>query len=112
MSVFHYFSNLDYAEQVLEEMIRVSKTNAQIAILDIPDLSKRDAAESYRQGQLSAGEYECLYADYQHFYYDKAWFALIAEQLKLTISLFDQELPGYGNAPYRFNVVLSKQAQA
>ena len=107
-SVFHYFPNFEYAKLALKEIVRISKSNGKIAILDLPDLAKRDAAERYRQGELSPHEYKRLYADYQHLYYDKSYFQAMGEQMNLTLSIFDQDLPGYGNAPYRFNVIFTK----
>lgn len=107
-SIFHYFPDLEYADQALQEMQRITKPGGQIAILDVPDLAKRAEAEHYRQGQLTVAEYKRLYAEYTHLYYAQSWFQEIAAQLNLEGALANQNLPRYGNAPYRFNAFFTK----
>jgi len=111
-SVFQYFSDLNYARQVVQAMVRIVQPGGQVAILDLPDMAKREAAESYRRGQLPPAAYERLYAGLPHCYYAKAWFQVLATELRLTCRIFDQALPGYGNAPYRFNVLFQRSASS
>jgi len=105
-SVFQYFPNLIYAEKVLLEIFRVAKCNAKILIMDIPDVFKKKESEKYRRGKLSREEYEKLYSCYPHLYYDKGWFENIAKNLGYKFEIFDQNIPQYGNAPFRFNILL------
>ena len=107
-SVFHYFSNLDYAEEVFWEMYRIAKPNGMVMIMDIPDFAKREAAESYHRKLMPPDEYERLYANYPHLYYHRDWFKEIAKDLSGSMEVFDHDFPGYGNAPYRFNVAIVK----
>ena len=79
-----------------------------MAVLDIPDAAKRDQAEAFRRGAMPVAEYEHLYTDYPHLYYDKEWFRAIARRFTWPIEVFDQDFPGYGNAAYRFNVRVMK----
>jgi len=84
--VFHYFPNLDYATEVLLEMERVATREGKVLVVDIPDLSKGD--------------------DRNHLYYPKSFFEDFAERQNMNIKIFNQDVPGYGNSPFRFNVLL------
>lgn len=106
-SVFQYFPYLDYAARVLQEMHRITKHGGLIAVLDIPDAAKQREAEAFRRGNMSSAEYERLYANHPHLYYDKDWFRRTLG-FSGSIDIFDQKFPGYGNSGYRFNVKIVK----
>lgn len=109
-SVFQYFPDFDYATKVLLEMKRVLKTRGKILIMDIPDLSTKTECENQRAQALLKQEGSAYRPeenrDYSHLYYPKSFFTDFAETQNLSIKVFDQEVPGYGNSPYRFNVLL------
>ena len=108
-SASQYFPNLDYAEQCLSEMYRIAELEGGgIAVLDIPDATKRDAGEAFRRSAMPIAEYERLCADYPHLYYGKEWSRIIPHRFSWSIEVFGQDLPGYGNAAYQFNVRITK----
>lgn len=107
-SVFSYFPDLDYARRVLERMVATARKG--VAILDVPDLARRDAAEAFRAAALPPGEYEARYQALAHLYYAREWFGACACSRGWRLSVCDQWLEGYGNAPYRFNVLLLRHA--
>ncbi|OGH84945.1 MAG: hypothetical protein A2493_01860 [Candidatus Magasanikbacteria bacterium RIFOXYC12_FULL_33_11] len=107
-SVFHYFSDLDYAKQTLLEILRVLKKGGECLILDINDLSKKDYAEKKRRDELGNEEYEKRYKDLSQIYYDKSWFENFAIENNLEFEIFDQDIPGYVNAQWRFNFYFKK----
>jgi len=103
MGVFLYFPNLEYAQNVIQKMS--SHAINAIAILDIPDYSKKKQAESERRAMMSPKEYQTKYEGLEHLYYEKDWF--IQEVKKLNFSRYhieDQLITGYKNAEHRFNV--------
>ncbi|HAV42595.1 TPA: class I SAM-dependent methyltransferase [bacterium] len=104
--VFHYFPDYDYSERVLKEMLRVLKKGGKMLIMDIPDISKKSASEVTRMRSLPEGEHERLYSQYPHLYYDKGWFEHFAQNNLFYLKIFDQEIEGYGNSPFRFNVLM------
>jgi ubiquinone/menaquinone biosynthesis C-methylase UbiE len=106
--VFLYFPDYDYAKNALEEMVRVAKPNARILIMDIPDQQKKIECERYRSAMIGKDEYKKRYQDLAHLYYDKNWFMKLADNLSLGSDIFDQNIKGYGNSPFRFNVLLNK----
>ena len=93
-SVFFYFPDYEYAEKVLSEMLRVSKKDAKILIADIPDLSKKEESERHRREALSEEEYNRLYSEHSHLYYDKKWFEDFANKNGLFVEIFDQNIEG------------------
>jgi SAM-dependent methyltransferase len=57
-SVFAYFDDLDAVDRAIQEMLRVARPRAPVAILDVPDLARRDACERERSrlvGSTTAG---------------------------------------------------------
>jgi SAM-dependent methyltransferase len=103
MGVFLYFPSLDYAAQVIGLMAK--KATRAVAILDVADLSMRDA-DIQRRYDLAGGpeSYAARYAGLDHLYYDRQWMeATLRNSGLFGVSSCTQELAGYGNAPYRFN---------
>jgi SAM-dependent methyltransferase len=85
--VFLYFPDLHYARRALDEF----KRKAPVAlVLDVPDLATREDAQRARAAAGSKpGE---------HLYYPRSFFE--------GCKVWTNDVPGYGNGPYRFNVLL------
>lgn len=105
-SVFQYFHDLKYSYTVLKKMIL--KANKKVAILDINDSSKVKMFHEIRQGQLSKGEYKKKYENLDHFFFSKTWFEEFAMNNNYRIEIYDQDIKGYLNSNFRFNVILHK----
>jgi trans-aconitate methyltransferase len=104
--VFNYFRDYRYAQKVIERMIM--KARKAVAILEIPDLAKKEESESARRAALPEGEYDKKYEGLIHLYYDRAWFTQFSDQSGYKIEIFDQTIKEYGNSQFRFNVVIKK----
>ena len=101
--VFLYFPSLDYAQNVLARM--VAKARRGLLILDVPDLSLREAALAERR-RIAGDAYSARYAGLDHLYYDRAWFHAMLTQLGANRSAIrDQAIDGYMNSRHRFNVI-------
>ena len=105
-SVFFYFESYEYAESVIEKMIKKSKNG--IIILEVNDLEKKAESMKLRKGFMSDEEYELKYAGLEHLYYEKRWFENIAKKYNLEIEIEQQNIKNYANNNYRFNVFLTK----
>ncbi len=105
--VFHYFPDLDYAGRVLDLMI--AKSRRAVAVLDIPDLSRRDAAERMRRDKFKADEYERRYAGLEHLYYPSGWFLDLAATHNVDCRIFPSQIPNYIQSKFRFSAVLVKR---
>jgi len=106
--IFHYFKSLDYAESAVREIVRILKPGMRAAVLDINDLKTKAECEAARRGKLGPEEYDRLYRDYPHLFYEREWFESIAEKLGVKCEIADQSIPGYVNAKFRFNFFLRK----
>ena len=93
-SIFQYFPDIKYSEMVISEMKRIVKPNGRIYIVDVPDKSKM---EDYNKNKKEEDH------DLSRIFYDKMFFL---EMLREAIT-FDNELEGYGNSKYRFNVLFN-----
>jgi SAM-dependent methyltransferase len=107
-SIFQYFANITYAENVMDEISRVIKGSGKIALLDINDAEKKQEYESIRRGKLGAEEYEKLYSGLSHMFYERSWFEETAHGLGLDCGIEDVNIEGYENSNFRYNVFLKK----
>lgn len=104
--VFMYFPDLGYAHDVIARM--AAKATRAIAILDVPDLARKDAALAFRKGTLGAAEYEAKYRGLDHLFYDRDWMrTTLASVGAANIHIEDQDVSGYQNARFRFNAFAS-----
>jgi SAM-dependent methyltransferase len=101
--VFLYFPSLEYSRAVIERM--AAKARRVVAILDVPDIATRDAALSYRRASAGGDRaYAERYAGLDHLHHDRSWMAAALRACGLVdVQVADQDLAGYGNAPFRFN---------
>lgn len=105
-SVFHYFENLEYAENVIKKMI--NKANLKIGIFDINDNAKKEIYHKIRMQKMNQAEYNEKYKGLDHLFYDKKWFDDLAKKFDLKIDIFDQVYEKYENSSLRFNVIMEK----
>lgn len=103
-SVFSYFQSYEYAEQVLELMLK--KANYSIGILDVHDPKKKEEFIRYRKQNVE--NYEERYADLQKFFYDKQFFLDFAEMHRLNIRFTYSDIKGYWNNEFIYNVFMTK----
>jgi ubiquinone/menaquinone biosynthesis C-methylase UbiE len=97
--VFLYFSDLAYAARVLQEIARVATPAARILILDVPDAAtEREALDARRAAGASLSP--------AHLYYPKSFFEEFALAHGRRAVIFQQDVPDYGNALFRYNVLL------
>lgn len=100
-SVFLYFPDQAYADRVLDTAFSAARRS--IAVLDLPDLTTRDAAEAARRVYLGEEEYHHLYDGLNHQYYDRADIQTRMSHPGWQVDVNNQSLGEYFHAPYRFN---------
>ena len=98
-SIFQYFDSYAYAEKVLKEMYRVCKPGGYMLIVDLPDKGKQ---KDYT-AKLKKEEFK--HKHLKRILYDKKFFLKLFPNAKV----FDQGIKGYGNSPFRFNVLVKKK---
>jgi len=101
--VFLYFPSLDYAQRVLERMVR--KARHGVMVLDVPDLATRDQAEAMRRRMAGEEAYASKYEGLDHLYISKRWFRSTLAPLNVAdVRIRNQQIEGYANSAYRYNV--------
>ncbi|MCR5304983.1 MAG: aminotransferase class I/II-fold pyridoxal phosphate-dependent enzyme [Oscillospiraceae bacterium] len=101
-SVFAYFQDLEYAEQVLEKMLR--KTVYSIGLIDIYDEQKQEAFLAYRRATVE--DYEKRYEGLPKLFYSRKFFTDFAEKHGLRVEFLPSTVEGYWNNDFIFNVFL------
>lgn len=91
-SVFQYFPDLNYSENVISEMMRLLSENGSFLIMDIPNLAKKQQYLSVKGEETTR---------LTRLFYEKSWF----KNLIPNAQIFDHSLTDYENAKYRFNVL-------
>ncbi len=100
--VFMYFSDPGYARGVIARM--AAKATRAVAILDVPDVARRDEAMAFRRGSMGEAEYEAKYRGLDHLFYDRSWMKRVLLEVGATgVRIEDQQVSGYQNARFRFN---------
>ncbi len=110
-SVFQYFPDLGYAERVIVEMKRVLKNNGIIGIFDVNDFDKREAFIEARKRELGIEEYERLYGNLEQLFYPRGWFVGIADRYGFECRIEEQDIEGYINSRFRYNVFLKRRVE-
>ncbi|MHB1593854.1 MAG: class I SAM-dependent methyltransferase [Streptosporangiaceae bacterium] len=106
---FLYFPSLEYAHQVTTAMVRAARR--AVAILDLPDETRRLAAIAARQAEIGAAEYARRYASLDHRYFSRQDMARYLSDLGCApVWTDDVRIEGYGNAGFRFDLIGFKAA--
>lgn len=103
-SVFSYFPDNDYAKNVLDKIMK--KTNYSIGLIDIHDITQKDAFTEYRRKTVE--DYDEKYKDLRKHFYDWEFFSDWARDNNLSIEFCDSTVEGYWNNEFIFNVFFYK----
>ena len=104
-SVFQYFPDLNYVEEVACLMMNKS-TSGSIAILDINDLAKQELYLSIRRN--AEPDYDEKYKDFQHLFIDKRFWIDLSAKYDWEVIIEDQDIPEYKNSKFRYNIFITK----
>ena len=105
-SVFSYFPDMKYAENVLEKM--VSKSEYSIGIIDVHDINKKEEFTEYRRKLIP--DYDDRYKDLGKTFYDKSFFMNFADRHGLDVKFVHSDVKGYWNNRVVFNVYMYKRS--
>jgi len=107
--VLYYFPDLGYARDALSEMARVLKPAGRVFLGDLPDLAKKEECEAARNAAALAEDKEYLTALVTtHLYYPVSFVEEFSAEHGFGVQIYQQNIGGYANAPFRFNVILTR----
>ena len=104
-SVFSYFPDLAYTEQVLKKCL--DKGNYAIGLMDIHDIEKKDDFIAYRKREIE--NYEERYRGLPKLFYKKEFFSVFAAENDMDITFLPSKVEGYWNNDFIFNVFMYKK---
>ncbi|MDC0968024.1 class I SAM-dependent methyltransferase [Alphaproteobacteria bacterium] len=107
-SVFHYFNDYNYAEDLIYSMISNLKDDGYLLILDIPDKAKEKVYKKKIKSVIGSLEFKIKYLHHSHLFYEKSFFKNLAMKYNLKVKIFNQNYKAYTNSKFRYNVLLSK----
>lgn len=110
-SVFHYFPSFDYAKSALGELNRVCCPTGKIWIGDIPDIAKKKDALSHREKMMKANTPRWAWPNVgtlEQRFYEQAFFVRFAQEVDCKLRIVPQDVAGYVQGQYRFNVFFEK----
>ena len=107
-SCFLYLPDVQAASDAFGELIRVLRPGGRGVVTDLPDEKMRIESETFRRDELGQTEYERRYAGLVHQYFNRDGMISLSEQLGCRATTTTQEIAGYGNSPYRFNLWIEK----
>jgi trans-aconitate methyltransferase len=103
-SVFQYFTDLSYTEHVVDLMLE--KAVIGIGVLDINDEELKDLYLEIRRRHESS--YDEKYNGFEHLFINRSFWVDYATKRNLKIKIQDQQINGYKNQEFRYNVYLTK----
>ena len=104
-SVFSYFPDYAYAEQVLERML--AKCRRSIGLLDIHDVEREQAFKEYRIRNTE--DYEERYKDLPKLFYPRSFFEEFARKNGMDIRFKESTVEGYWNNAFVFNCFMERK---
>lgn len=98
-SVFQYFTDTVYAEDVLEKMIH--KAEKIVYVAELHDEALREDWLAYRRGSME--DYDRRYEGLDKTFYSREWVMDIAERNHKKVLFTKSDNPEYWNSRYIFN---------
>lgn len=103
--VFPYFSDLNYAERVLDKIL--AKAEHSIGILRVLSAETKDEYLKYRREHTK--NYDELYKDLPKLFISKNFFEEYAAKNHLDVKFSQCHMNGFWNEPFNFNCFLYKR---
>ena len=103
-AVLHYLKMEDARDLVRRTL---PATRKSLALLDLPRRATMYELENIRRASMMPGEYDRLYSELSHTYFDTEDFRdLVPEGWQMRES--NARIEGYSQSPYRYHLIFSK----
>ena len=109
-SVFQYFPDTQYAEDVITNWCNKIKKGGKFVLLDINDKEKEEDYHNERmQTYENPDEYFNMYKGLRHLFFDKTYLKEIFKKCGMNgIEIFPHAVADYGISRFRFNIICTK----
>lgn len=84
--------------------LAIMKAKYSVSIFDIADADKKEDCENFRKATIP--NYEENYVGLGHHYHSKKDVLDYINKLGLRCHIYDQNIPGYENSKWRFNITI------
>tara|TARA_B100001989_G_C24498843_1_gene443686 strand:+ start:273 stop:983 length:711 start_codon:yes stop_codon:yes gene_type:complete len=110
-SVFQYFPNMEYADDVITMWCKKIKQGGKLVLLDINDKKKEDDYHNERMlAYRNPAEYYKTYEGLSHLFFDKVHLRELLKKCGMKeIEMFPHAVADYGNSKFRFNIICTKK---
>lgn len=111
-SVFQYFPDLNYTNNVMKEILRIVCDGKKCIITDILNEDKKTEFKTLRMKELNINEEQWneRYSKMRLLHYNKDWFETFAETNTCEFEIFEDGFFGYPHGKFRFNFVFWKRS--
>ena len=103
--VFYYFTDLDYAEKVLDKM--VDKAKRSVGLLRMLNADTKEDYLKYRREHTK--NYDELYKNLPKLFFPKKFFEEYAAKNDLEVKFSRHHMEGFWNEPFNFDCFLYKK---
>ncbi len=109
-SVFQYFPNHNYANEVLAVLCSQIGQGGKLLLMDLNDVNMKETYHADRMREYkSPTDYAKTYTNLNHLFFDKNSLSNRLETLGMSnIEFFPHAVHNYGNSKFRFNLICTK----
>ena len=105
-SVFQYFDNIKYADQVMSQLKEITQKGTKIFILDIPNLKKKKMWKKDMIKAIGKIEFYKKYSNFNHLFYPMSFFQKFCKKNDFSLSSILEFKLKKQSSKYRFNLMI------
>ena len=105
-SVFQYFDNTKYADQVMSQLREIAQKGTKIFILDVPNLKKKKVWKKDMIKAIGKIEFDKKYSNFKHLFYPISFFKKFCKKNNFSLSNILKFKLNKKSSKYRFNLMI------
>ena len=105
-SVFQYFDNIRYANQVMNQLKEITQKGTKIFILDVPNLAKKKIWKRDMIKTIGKNEFNKRYLNFKHLFYPISFFEKFCKKNDYSLINLSKLKLKKQSSNYRFNLMI------